>query len=169
MKVKIDGQTLKSIIREEFILRLRELTEAPKAKVVSAEEDNEDPKKEPGDDAGPAGNVNAPPKSPSKDKKEKDVSEPKSKTAPKDVDAEQQADDALDGSEDIADVTGSKLANQVAGKVIQSLTAKPKSDILPGAQEIVVQFRETPDPLRILVTKMGQVKFFYRGVLTNKV
>lgn len=162
MKVKIDGQTLKRIIREEFVLRIRELTEAPKT--VSADTENEDPKKEPGDDVVPP---NVQKKTPPQQEKGKRPPEPKSKTAPKD--AEEEADDALDGAEDIADVTGSKLADQVAGKVVQTLTAKPKSDVLPGAQEIVVQFRETPDPLRILVTKTGQVKFFYRGVLTNKV
>jgi hypothetical protein len=55
----------------------------------------------------------------------------------------------------------------VQGKTLQSITASPKSKVLPGAQEIELQFDGSPDPLRILVTKAGQIRFFLKG-LHNK-
>lgn len=71
---------------------------------------------------------------------------------------------APDEVEDAEDVTGGKIADEITGKSVQSITMDPKSKTLPGAQEIVITFRDIPDPLKILVTKTGAVKFFFKGI-----
>jgi hypothetical protein len=64
------------------------------------------------------------------------------------------------------DVAGdkSKIAAELAGKIIQSVTMEPKSKLMPGAIEIVITFNQTPDPFRILVPKSGVPKFFWKGL-----
>lgn len=81
------------------------------------------------------------------------------------VDAELEKDVATDDeAEDAADVTGGKIASVITGKTVQSITMEPKSKIMPGAQEIVVTFNQITDPLRILIGKTGQVKFYFKGL-----
>lgn len=55
--------------------------------------------------------------------------------------------------------------NETAGKTIQAITIEPESEQLPGAKEIVITFDETTEPLRMLVTPTGEVKFLWRGQL----
>lgn len=53
---------------------------------------------------------------------------------------------------------------ELEGKTIESITMEDDSKIMPGATEVVVTFRENPDALRLLVTKTGNVKVFYKGL-----
>lgn len=154
--MKIKRSTLERIIREELAAHIRSLTEAPAQDapdVVDAEKEDQKAKKP--DDK--------------KQAKQPDKQEPKAKELP--VADEPEADKDLEkdvadepGAEDAEDVTGGKIADEISGKTIQSVTMEPKSKTLPGAQEIVLTFKEIPDPLKILVTKTGQVKFFFRGL-----
>lgn len=59
------------------------------------------------------------------------------------------------------------INNEVSGKTVQSLTIEPKSKLLPGAKEVIVSFNESTDALRILITPTGNVKFFWRGQLSD--
>lgn len=72
-------------------------------------------------------------------------------------------EEAEDDLEDIAD-GGGEIADELEGKTIQSISMEPKSKIMPGAQEIVINFNETPDAFHVLLTKTGQFKFFFRGL-----
>jgi hypothetical protein len=86
---------------------------------------------------------------------------------PADTDLEKQAtgEESADEEDDEAGPADTdKVSDQLVGKTIQSVTANPKSKLMPGAMEIVIQFDQTPDPLKILVTKSGTVKYFYRGL-----
>jgi hypothetical protein len=56
------------------------------------------------------------------------------------------------------------VGGEIAGKTIDSITLEEDSKILPGATEVVVTFRENPDALRLLVTKTGKMKIFYKGL-----
>lgn len=78
------------------------------------------------------------------------------------------ADDEIEAdAEGEPEPKGDKLADELVGKTVQSVTMEPKSKLLPGAQEIVITFNEITDPLRILVGKTGQVRFFFRNSLHN--
>lgn len=99
-----------------------------------------------------------------------DPKEPKKKPAPrakeKEPEPEVSADDetgpeAEDAAEDEA---RSDISDELTGKTVQSITMDPKSKLMPGAQEIVITFKEIPDPLRILLTKSGRTAFYYKGM-----
>lgn len=156
--MKIKRSVLEKIIREELRVHVESLMEAPD--VVDAEGGNKDKtkKKEPKKDIKPA---------------EKSAVKQTAKELP--VEDEPEADAELEkdvadpeAEEDAEDVTGGKISDQINGKRIQSVTMEPKSKTLPGAQEIVITFNEIPEPLKILVTKTGQVKFHFKG-LHNKI
>lgn len=87
--------------------------------------------------------------------------------APEEVpDEPDPADDDIEGD---GDSEGGELNDELSGKTIQSMSMEPKSKLVAGATEIVLTFNETTDPLRIIVTKTGVVRFFYRGALHNMV
>jgi hypothetical protein len=170
--MRIKKSVLESMIKEEIVKYAAKLCEADKkndVSVVDASSDNEHDVNDDGE------KVND--KSKSKDKKSaKPTPKPSEKEQPKkkDLPAEDEpADDDLEkdvagSEEDIDDVTGGKISKEIVGKTIQSVTAEPKSKILPGAQEINLTFNESPDPLKILITSSGQVKFYYRNALHNE-
>jgi hypothetical protein len=179
--MRIKKSVLQSLIQEEFLKHIKNLLEAPKNKKgvssVDAQADRKSQEKPGGKkDAKPTTSSGGPEgakmaadagETPPSPKKGEADSEPKELPATAD-----KADDKLekdvagekDKEADAADVTGSKIADDVSGKTIQSLTMEPKSKILPGAQEITITFNDTPDPLKILVTKTGSVKFFWKGI-----
>lgn len=91
-----------------------------------------------------------------------DVDEPE---APEIEAGEEPADDELE--DDLAGSSGSEpgsLAAELEGKTIESISLDDDSKIMPGATEVVVTFRENPDALRLMVTKTGKLKIFYRGL-----
>lgn len=78
-----------------------------------------------------------------------------------------ESDPADEEMPDEEDAPSGGIADEVVGKTVQSLTIEPKSKILPGAKEVVISFNESPDALRLLLTPTGQVKFFYRGKVSD--
>lgn len=165
--MKIKRSVLERIIREELANHIHEMMEAPKDKedteVVDASSEKKDKEK-----PGGKGEEN-----PTKPQGSTGVKQAGAKAAVPEVPAadEPAADDELetdvatpDDEEDPAEITGGKIADEVAGKTIQSITMEPKSKLLPGAMEIALTFREIPDPLKILITKTGQVKFHFKGL-----
>lgn len=80
--------------------------------------------------------------------------------------AEKDADDAVDSDGDAGEKPSGAVNSELSGKTVQSITIEPESKILKGAaKEVVLSFNETTDPLRIIVTPTGDVKFFWRGQL----
>lgn len=167
----IERRQLAEIIAQEVRLRLRELAEAG--------EDSE---------GGDGAKRKRPRKPTTADAEDSPSPKGKMPTGPRadpDADPEQAApdgppsdeDDGDDGGEDISDDEGidqggnageessGAVNNDLAGKTIQAITIEPQSQILPGAKEVVLSFRETSDSLRIIVTATGLVKFFLGGQL----
>lgn len=174
--MKIKRSVLEKIVREELANHIKSLMEAPKSKkpgMEDAEAGNEKNDKKAGDKVDPA--VKPKKQAPigaGKSPVKKDGS-PAADELP--VAAEPEADADLEkdvadpaSEEDPEDVTGGKIADQITGKSVQSVTMEPKSKLLPGAQEVVITFKEIPEPLKILITKSGQVKFHFKG-LHNKI
>lgn len=171
--MKIKRSILEQMIREEFRSYVKSLVEAPKGPdIVDSEsekkagDDKEDAKKagkekKPGDQQ--AKSPKPAPKKDAKapDKEEKPAELPVGEDPAADAELEK---DAAGEKEDASEVTGGKIADEIQGKTVQSITMEPKSKTLPGAQELILTFNEIPDPLKILVTKSGQVKFFFRGL-----
>lgn len=147
--MKIAKEKLEQLVREELTNYLSTLLEA-KGDEPDVEDSSEKEKK-------------PPKKTPPKDS-EKTSKEPKKLEVPEDEEADEDLSDEVADSEDADDVTGGEIADKIEGKTIQSITMEPKSKTLPGAQEIVLTFREIPDPLKILILKNGTVKFFLKGV-----
>jgi len=163
--MKIKRSVLERIIREELANHIHEMMEAaPKDKedteVVDASAEKKSKEK-----PGGKGEEN-----PTKPQGSTGVKQPGGNVPPEvQVADEPEADDELatdvatpDEEEDPAEITGGKISDEIAGKTIQSISMEPKSKLLPGAMEIAMTFREIPDPLKILITKTGQVKFHFK-------
>jgi hypothetical protein len=160
--MKIKRSVLEKIVREELALVAKNLAEAPDLDDAQADNKKKEapPKKDPKASEKPKDS-----KVPAKQEPKKDKVPTKQPSAEDPADNELDKDAAEDdGVEKASEVTGGKIADEVQGKRIQSITMEPKSKVLPGAQEIVVQFDEIPDPLRILVNKSGVVKFYFKGI-----
>lgn len=171
--MKIPKKRLAEIIREELALHVKALNEAG-ADVQDAHQDTKDKedkgqkdkqKSQDDPDYGGSPKSNSP-QTPKPDDGPNPNEQPEGED-PNDQELEKNTD-AEDTDEKEADAK-KKLGDQLTGKSIQSVTQEPKSKVLPGAQEIVVTFDNSTDPLRILVTKTGQVKFYYAGALHNEV
>lgn len=171
--MKIQRQKLQQIIREELRRHVRNLDEAM---IQDAHEDNkqkeDDGDREPQKDQDSPDN-GASPKSQKSKQLPPDDGE-KKEVPNEQPEGEDPADDDLEDETDAEDTEekeddAKKLGDQLTGKAIQSVTQEPKSKVLPGAQEIVLTFDNSTEPLRILVTKTGQVKFYYAGALHNEV
>ena len=76
------------------------------------------------------------------------------------------ADDELEDEEG-GDEDKGTLAGELKGKTVSKVTLNDKSLMMPGATELVIGFREVSDALRVLLTKTGKVKFFYKGLHNN--
>lgn len=152
--MKIKRSDLSRAISEEFIKLVKEeaakrLREAPEDDEGEESAPKKDPKgagKEPPKEKSPKKDGPAPKKEPPKEKSPK-----KPETGP-----EVQDDDEQEAK--------SKISSELVGKTVQSITMEPKSQVIPGGQEVVLTFDQTTDPLRIIVTKSGQVAFYYRGL-----
>lgn len=79
-----------------------------------------------------------------------------------DVDADLDALEA--GEEPPSEEEQGTVAGELSGKTIESISVDEDSKIMPGATEVILTFHESPDAFRLLVTKTGQVKYFYRGL-----
>lgn len=177
--MKVSKKVLEQIVKEEVAAHVRSLLEAPKgADVVDADDEKKGKEKKGGKGDETPTKPSAGPKAP---KQVSDKPAPKPEKEPKDQPVGKEPDEPEevpedpkaagegekgedDEVEDSDEVTGGKIADQVNGKTVQSITMEPESKILPGAQEVTLTFREMPDPLKILITKSGQVKFHFRGL-----
>lgn len=167
--MQIKRSVLEKMIREEFQSYLSQLFEGPnEPSVVDGDASNkesdkkkkDEKDKKPAADAKPAGKpaVKSAPKAAGK---------PAELPVGEDPEADPELDKDVAGADDTEnaeEVTGGKIADQITGKTVQSITMEPKSKTLPGAQELVITFKEIPDPLKVLLTKTGQVKFFFKGL-----
>ena len=184
--MKVSKSVLEQIVKEEVAAHVRSLLEAPKgAAVVDADDEKKSKEKEGGKGAEAPIKPSSGPKAPKQsgdvqakkpagggkqDKEPKPLPVGKEPDEPEEVPEEDPKASGEgekgeeDEVEDADEVTGGKIADSVQGKTVQSITMEPESKILPGAQEVTLTFREMPDPLKILVTKSGQVKFHFRGL-----
>ena len=154
--MKIDKDTLFRIIREETAKHIKALTEAEEPEIDDASKPEDPPMKDKpkGKDEKPAPKSKAPevaadqdvPESPDDEKIEKDVTDP------------EHNEEAEQG----------RVQQELEGKSIQSISFEPKSKVLPGAKEVVLTFANSTDPLKILISKSGDVKYFFKNALHNK-
>lgn len=187
MPIKIKKSVLKQIVTEELRRHFGQLLdEAPE--VHDADHDGKNKERtgkkappEPHTPTPPAGKKSPPgrsapePEAPPEDpdtkaapppgKKGKDVEPPTQELPddPADDELEKDAEDDAEGKDDEEQPTD-RISSKITGKNIQSITAEPKSKIMPGAQEIVITFREIPDTFRIIITKSGKVAYYFRGL-----
>lgn len=167
--MKIKKSVLVQVIREELAKHAKSLLESQLKLEADGDEEKKDkePEKKDAKDAKAPPEKKPAPKGPPKPPGKTDAAQDKpaeelpAEDEPADAGLEK---DVNDNEEDADEVTGGKIADEIAGKTVQSITMDPKSKLLPGAQEIVVTFDQIPDPLRILVNKTGQVKFYFRGL-----
>lgn len=175
MKIRMPKGRARQIVIEELARHARSLLEADGAPDVEDAEDQKGKKKkiEPASKGQPDNRAGKP-------VGQKDASPPKSPDEPAEVpgDAEEKpstddpADDDLDkqaaGEEEDDDEVGAedteKVSDELVGKTIQSISANPKSKMMPGAMEIVFQFDQIPEPLKILVQKSGKVVYYFKGL-----
>lgn len=172
--MKIQRRLLEKIIREELVAHVAGLLHEKEGKHPGIEDaeggtgdeeeiapadqgqpDNQAGKPVGKKDAVPAGEV------PGDDEEKPVGNDPADNDLEKQATGEEGADDEEDeaGAEDTE-----KVSDELVGKTIQSITANPKSKLMPGAMEIVLQFDQIPEPLKILVTKSGEVKYYFRGL-----
>jgi hypothetical protein len=161
--MKVKKSVVERIIREELVAHIVGILEADeKTKVADADKEKKD--KEPPKTPEPKKPAPEKPESPPAKEPAAPDAAPADPTAGEKPIEKDPADASLDEPPDDVQDAGKKLRDQLTGKTVQSITREPKSKILPGAQEIVITWDQVQDPLRILVTKTGDVKFFYRGL-----
>ncbi|MHB8407974.1 MAG: hypothetical protein ACYDHY_07825 [Acidiferrobacterales bacterium] len=178
--MKIKKSVLERFVREELQKHISSLLEAPT--VGDSQEDNLEKEKEkdeaePGKNGnmvtGGEGNELPAEDDPADDQLDKvgpeaDVADAEVKKDAKGEKAkEAKPDEPKDTEQDIEDaedVTGGEIADKVAGQTVQSISLNPKSKLMPGAQEIEIQWAALPEPLKILVNKSGQIYFYMGGL-----
>ncbi len=183
--MKVPKSMIQRIVREELTSYLGEMLSEDDANVAKDDEEDEQkpgaPKKPPakkgppststgeednvdGTPAGSQGPEKAPKKGADATKDLGDEPTPGSEEEdPADDDLAKDAEDP----EDETDAKGGGIADDVSGKRIQSIVLSKDSKVMPGAQELVISFDEIPDPLRVVITKSGLVKYFFRGTISN--
>jgi hypothetical protein len=173
-RVSIPKSIFQRIVMEEVVRAIREssLGEAEEDEAEDPSQDKKSPKLASADkEKGAVGSADqAKPKSlPKAGGKQPASQQPPGKkgAAPEVPDEPDPADDDIEPDDKPAEDGGGELNDELSGKTIQSLSLEPKSKLVAGAAEIVLTFNETTDPLRVIVTKTGAVKFFYRGSLHN--
>jgi hypothetical protein len=153
MPLKLKREQLERIVYEELTSYIaRQLNEAPPGRGTVLDDDPDeipDPENAPEEalpTSSPAPEVGDPP--------------------PDQPAGEEPADDDLE-----ADLAGEEsgaepgtVAAELENKTIESISLEEDSKIMPGATEVVLTFQQTPDALRLLITKTGKVKIFFRGL-----
>lgn len=153
MSLKIKREQLERIVYEELAIHIaRQLNEAPPSRgtvLDDPEEEIPDPERAPEEPL--------PTDSPA----------PEAGDKPEDLPTgDEPADDDLEadlGGEETEAEPGT-VAAELENRTIDSVSMEEDSKIMPGATEVVLTFRETPDALRLLITKTGKVKVFYKGL-----
>lgn len=176
--MKITRGKLTEMIEQEVRTRIFEFSKGeddePKTKKskkpsTAAADDEPVRSKPPADGGGVEPISNAPPidGGMKDDEEEGDVEVPLDDIddADPEADAEEDEEEAIDSDGNGGEEPSGAVNDEVSGKTVQAITIEPKSKVLPGSKEVVIAFNETTDPLRMLVTSTGQVKFFWRGQL----
>lgn len=132
--MKINRQKLQRIVVSELAEHIKNLLEAPEKK----DSDKEDQKN------------NSP---------IKNVDVKKQEYQPKKLPVENEPADDITNKEGKNDIS-----DNVVGKTIQSITMEPTSKLLPGSKELTITFNEITDQFKILITKTGNIKFYFRGL-----
>lgn len=74
--------------------------------------------------------------------------------------------DMPSGESDLeADSKGHGIGDRISGLSVLSFTVEPEPKA--GKTELVLQFKEDPDPLRIVIHPNGDVQFAYKGTLSR--
>ena len=167
MSLKMKRETLERIVYEEFVRSIgQHLNEAPPGRGTILDDEPED--EIPAVGQGPEEAL--PTNSPAPEAGDDDMGlgggggpgeEPELPTGDEPADDDLEAD--LGGDEESGAEPGS-VAAELENKTIESVSMEEDSKIMPGAVEFVVTFRENPDALRLLITKTGKVKIFYKGL-----
>ena len=166
MTIKIKREQLERIVVEELTRYLAEqLNEAPPSRGTVLDDEPEDDLPPPEEDiptAGAAPEEQLPSTSPAPEAGD-DPGEP-----PELPGGEDEAEDDLDaleaGEEPPSEEEEGTVAGELSGKTIENITVDEDSKVVPGATEVIFTFHESPDALRIMVTKTGKIKYFYRGL-----
>jgi hypothetical protein len=160
--MKIKRSQLQRIVREETIRHIVGLVEAGEHGVVDADEDNKkkDGEQEKKKDDDKKSNKSPSPSAPSEPKEPKELPVD---DEPSDKDLE--ADVSTPESDLEADADGNGIGDQIQGMSVLSFTTEPKPKT--GKSEIVIQFKEDPAPLRIIVMPGGDLMFAYKGAMTR--
>lgn len=172
MALKISKQLLEQIVLEELVLHIQEqLSEGPPGRGTVL--DDEDPEALPGEEdeipyPGGGSEESLPTDSPVPGP---DDAGGEGEEVPELPAGETDADTDLDaieaGEEPPSEEEEGTVAGEISGKTIENITVDEDSKIMPGATEIVFTFRENPDAFRLLITKTGQIKYFFRGLHNN--
>lgn len=170
--MKIKRRILEQLVKEELAKHLKSLLEKggedegdKKPGVTDADKD----KKKKDKDVAPA---DSKPVKTQDDKKPKDAPEDDSDELPEipaeddpaDDEIEQDVEEPEEDEEEVGKSPVTDISDELEGKSVQSITVEPKSKVVPGASEVVLTFDQITDPLRIIITKTGEVKFFFRGL-----
>jgi hypothetical protein len=172
--MKVTRDYLARLVREELALYARStlLERSPKAQ-ISTPEDSEEQDIDPA--SGMPGYENAPLGDTFEVPQDVDSSPEMDDGPPlgdedlagdEDGESPDEADDDLDKDPEEMPEEGG-IADSINGKTIKSITMDPKSEMMPGAIEIAMEFQEIPDVLRMLVTQSGRIKFHFQGTLHN--
>ncbi len=150
MSLKIKRERLERIVYEELaVWTAQQLNEAPPGRSTALDDEVPDPDEAPEEPL--------PTTSPA----------PEVGDEPEELPTgDEPADDDLEadlGGEETGAEPGT-VAAELEKKTVESVSMEEDSKIMPGATEVVFTFRETPDALRLLITKTGKVKVFYRGL-----
>jgi hypothetical protein len=168
MPLKISRELLEQLVIEELAKHIYRLDEAPPGR--STVLDDEDPEQLPGEEEVPNPG-NAPEEQLPTDSPIDGIEGGGEEEGGEDVEdggdedpADMDLDALLKGDEPPDEEEEGTVAGEIKDKTIEQITVDEDSKIMPGATEIIFVFRENPDAFRILVTKTGKVKYFYRGL-----
>ena len=158
MSLKIKRDLFERIVLDELAkyLRAQALNEAPPGRGTVLDDEIPDPEEAPEEPL--------PTDSPAPEAGDQDSGDAE---APEELPAgEEPTDDELDADLEDAESNAEEgtVAADLEGKTIESIALEEDSKIMPGAMEVVVTFRESDDALRLLITKTGRVKIFYKGL-----
>lgn len=165
MSLKINRETLERIVYEEFVKSIAtQLNEALPGRGTILDDEEED--SVPSPDEAPEEPL--PTDSPAPEAGDEDPmlglgDEGGSEELPT---GDEPADDDLEadfGGEEDGPEEGT-VAAELQDLSVDSVSLEEDSKIMPGATEVVFTFRDTPDALRLLITKTGKIKIFYKGL-----
>ncbi len=140
--MKIESEKLKKIIKEEVLSHfstLLEFASEEEENVVDSNEDGKDKEK-------------------AQKKSKKVKSEPVTNQAePQELESPEQDLEA--------DADGQGIGDRISGLTVLSMTVEPKPKT--GKTELVLQFKQDPDPLRIIIMPTGDVMFAHKGKMVK--